>query len=63
MSVLWLQQAPLLRKELEILGQLQESMQVMVENTRQIGCNLDNLREIVHELEEEDEANNKQMKK
>jgi hypothetical protein len=54
MAILWPQQAPLLRKALEMLGQLQVSMPAMVENTCQIGCNLDNLREIVHELEEED---------
>jgi hypothetical protein len=63
MVILWQQQAPLLQQALEMLGQLQESMQVMVENTRQIGCNLDNLHEIVHELEEEGEATNEQMKK
>jgi hypothetical protein len=63
MVILWQQQAPLLQQALEMLGQLQESMQVMVENIRQIGCNLDNLHEIVHELGEEGEATNEQMKK
>jgi hypothetical protein len=53
MSVLWPQQAPLLRKVLAVLGQLQESMQIVVETTRHFGHHLDNLREMVHGLKDE----------
>jgi hypothetical protein len=60
MSVMWPQQAPLLRKALEVLGQLQESMQVMVETTCHFGRHLDNLHEMVHDLKEE-AAINKQF--
>jgi hypothetical protein len=36
-----------------VLGQLQESMQIVVETKRHFGHHLDNLREMVHELKDE----------
>jgi hypothetical protein len=44
----------LLKKVLEGVKQLQESMKLTVENTLQLGCNLDNILMIVQELEEEE---------
>ncbi len=50
-----------MRKALELLGQLQETMKVTVETTRQMVCKWDNVLEIVQELEQE-EAYAEQLK-
>jgi uncharacterized protein YicC (UPF0701 family) len=61
MAVLWQQQAPLLRKVLELLSQMQETMKLTVENSRQLVCKWDNVLAIVQELTDE-EALNEQLK-
>jgi hypothetical protein len=46
-----------LRKTLELVGRMQETMKEMVENSCQMVCKCDNLLEIVQELEQEEAKN------
>lgn len=61
----WIDRDLLLRKALELVGQMQETMTKSVKHTRQMGCHLSNVLAIVQELvhdREQEEAHTEDIK-